>query len=175
MMPSSQRHHNANLPAGHEAGKLPAGMVLRDYQWVTSSLAVGSAVAKQDQVSALVADGVSHVLDCRGGESAKALYVGTGIVYKHAPALDDGKPKPDEWFFQGIDFVLGALRWPRAKALVHCKFGMSRAPSMMFAILVAQGISGDEAEARIQNARPAAKVTYRKDAERAGRRWWIRH
>jgi len=149
-------------------------MVLRDYQWVSSSLAVGSAVSQADQVAALVADGITHVLDCRVGQPEKVLYVGTGIVYEHAPVMDDGKPKPDEWFFQGIDFVLGALRKRGTKALVHCRFGMSRAPSMTFAIPVAQGIAAVEAEANIVKARPVAKVTYKKDAERAGRRWRTR-
>jgi hypothetical protein len=150
-------------------------MVLRDYQWVTDALAVGSAVSQADQVAALVSDGITHVLDCRVGQPEKGLYVGTGIVYLHAPATDDGKPKADDWFFQGIDFVLGALKKRGTKALVHCRFGMSRAPSMTCAILVAQGVPGDDAEARIVKARAVAKVTYRKDAERAGRRWRIRH
>lgn len=147
----------------------------RDYQWVTERIALGSAVTGPLHVRELVSDGITHVLDCRmEGKEASSLYVGTGIVYLRCGVPDDGKRKDDAWFFEGIGFVVDAFRWPRNKVLVHCRFGMSRSPSMVYAILRAQGVPGDEAEQKISKARAVARVTYRDDAERAGRRWVVR-
>lgn len=145
----------------------------RDYQWVTGRIALGSAVSEPEHVQALVSDGITHVLDCRVGPSGEALYAGTGIVYRQNGVADDGKPKADEWFFRGIDFVVGALRRPHHKALVHCRFGMSRSPTMVYAILRAQGVPADEANQLVRDARVVARVTYPDDAERAGRRWLL--
>src|SRR4051812_41712354 len=99
-----------------------------DYQWVTDRIALGSVVTGSLQVRAMMSDGISHVLDCRVEASSERLYAGTGIQYLQNGVPDDGKPKPDEWFFRGIDFVTGALRRPGTKAFVHCRFGMSRSP-----------------------------------------------
>ena len=101
-----------------------------DYQWVTDRIALGSAVADRDQVGALVGDGVTHVLDCRVTPPDDRLYWGTGIVYRQLGVRDDGERKPDEWFLGGIDFAMEALQWRHARVLVHCRMGMSRAPSM---------------------------------------------
>lgn len=146
-----------------------------DYQWVTDRLALGSVVTGPLHVRALVRDGVTHVLDCRSEGSSEHLYTGTGIQYLRNGAPDDGRPKPDEWFFTGIRFVLGGLRQKGSKALVHCRLGLSRSPSMMYAILRAQGVSGEQAHEQIKKARIVARVTYPDDAERAGRRYWLWH
>lgn len=143
----------------------------RDYQWVTDRIAVGSAVSSPSHVRALVADGISHVLDCRLAPDSQALYLGTMIVYRRNGVADDGRPKPDEWFFGGIEFVAEALKRPWTRALVHCRFGMSRSPTMVYAILRTQGMPESEAKSRISGARAVARVTYPDDAERAARRW----
>lgn len=150
---------------------VPRSISLHDYQWVTDRIALGSAVSGPDQVWAMVRDGISHVLDCRVGPHAGALYAGTGIVYEQRGVPDDGRPKADEWFWAGIDFAMGALRGPHGRVLVHCRFGMSRSPTMVFAILRAQGVPAEEARQRISQARAVARVTYPDDAERAGRTW----
>lgn len=146
-----------------------------DYQWVTDRIALGSAVTGTLQVHTMLSEGITHVLDCRVEGASDSLYSGTGIRYLQNGARDDKRPKPDEWFFRGIDFVLGALRRPRTKALVHCRFGMSRSPSMVYSILRAQNVPAEEAKKLISEARIVARVTYPDDAERAGRRWWLRH
>ena len=60
---------------------------------------------------------------------------------------------------------------PRNRVLVHCKMGMSRSPTMVYAILLAQGMSSEDAQALISQSRIVAKVTYQKDAHRAAGRW----
>jgi protein-tyrosine phosphatase len=145
-----------------------------DYQWVTDRIALGSAVSGPLQVRSLLLDGVSHVLDLRLTPSSESLYAGTGISYLQNGVADDGRPKADAWFFDGIDFVMKALKRPTGRVLVHCKLGMSRSPSMVYAVLRAQGMPAVEAKERISKARLVARVTYPDDAERAGRRWFLR-
>lgn len=142
-----------------------------DYQWVTERIALGSAVTGPLQVRVMIGDGITHVLDCRVEASSERLYAGTGIKYLQNGIADDGKPKPDEWFFRGIDFATGALRHSWSKVFVHCRFGMSRSPTMVYAIMRAQGVPADEAKRLISAGRLVARVTYPDDAERAGRRW----
>jgi len=148
--------------------------LLRDYQWVTERIAVGSAITTRDEVDAIVSDGVTHVIDCRLTTHDRDIYTGTGIRYLHNPTPDDGKRKANEWFWRGIVFTERALATSRTKVLVHCKFGMSRGPSMTYALLRALGFEGDEAEQRIREARITARVTYREDADRAVRAWKAR-
>lgn len=148
----------------------------RDYQWVTERLAVGSAVEGPAAVRALLSDGVTHVLDCRveSPHDGPSLYVGTGIQYLRCGAPDDGKRKPDEWFFTGIDFALRAFERPATRVLVHCRLGMSRSPTMVYAILRAMRVPAEEAERQIRQARLVARVVYKEDAERAGVAWMVR-
>lgn len=148
----------------------------RDYQWVTPRIAVGSAITSAGDVRALIDDGVTHVIDCRieSRYGEPSPYAGTSIAYLRCGVPDDGKPKPDEWFFTGIDFALRAFRRAEARVLVHCRMGMSRSPTMVFAILRAMGMPAVEAEERIKNARLVARVVYREDAERAGSGWATR-
>jgi hypothetical protein len=138
-----------------------------DHHWVTERIAVGSAVVTAEHVKALVADGVTHVLDCRLAEGGEVLYGGTSIRYLANPTADDGKSKPDEWFKKGIGFVLTALAVPKARVLIHCMLGVSRSPSMTYAVLRSLGHSGDDAVKLIRKARVLAGVRYREDADRA--------
>src|SRR6185503_3734298 len=104
-----------------------------------------------EDIRCLFRENVTHVIDCRLYPSEEHLYHGTGIVRLHCGVLDDGRPKPDPWFHQGMEFAVDALQAPHARVLVHCRFGMSRAPSMTYAILrVIEDVPGDEAEARIR-------------------------
>ncbi|HRI63049.1 MAG TPA: dual specificity protein phosphatase [Polyangium sp.] len=138
-----------------------------DHHWVTPRIALGSAVVNGEHVQALIADGITHVLDCRLAEGGEKLYEGTTIRYLANPTADDGKPKPEEWFKKGIGFVLTALAIPKSKVLVHCMLGVSRSPSMTYAVLRALGHAPDDAVKLIRKARILAGVRYREDADRA--------
>jgi len=145
--------------------------LLRDYQWVNERLAVGSAVTEAAQVDALVSDGITHVIDCRMGKAAAELYQGTSIRYFHNPTSDDRKSKTNDWFFKGLDFFHKAMDKPRSKVLVHCRFGMSRGPTLTYAILRSLGAPAEAALKQVCEARPVAKVTYLDDADRAASAW----
>lgn len=138
-----------------------------DHHWVTPRIAVGSAVVTREHVQALIADGITHVLDCRLSEGGGALYEGTTIRYLANPTADDGKSKPNEWFEKGVGFVLTSLAVPKARVLIHCMVGVSRSPSMTYAVLRALGHKPDASVELIKKARVLAGVTYREDADRA--------
>lgn len=138
-----------------------------DHQWVTPRIAVGSAVASPEHVSAVVSAGITHVLDCRLRDDGAMLFVDTAVRHLHNGTADDGRPKPVEWFHKGIGFVLTSLALPNARVLIHCAMGLSRAPSMTYAVLRALGHSEDDATSMLKKARPIAGVSYRNDAERA--------
>ncbi|HEU4406884.1 MAG TPA: dual specificity protein phosphatase [Polyangiaceae bacterium] len=145
-----------------------------DHQWVTDRIALGSAVTRGEQVRVLLDEHVTHVLDLRLHVSSPelVLYEKTGIELLRAGVLDDHLPKPDEWFHRGIDFVLGALDRRRSRVLIHCLAGVSRAPSMTYAVLRALGTPGADAEAKIRKARALVqRIRYRDDADRALRSW----
>lgn len=138
-----------------------------DHHWVTERIALGSAVVSREHVRALIGEGITHVLDCRLAEGGHILYEGTSIRYMANPTADDGKSKPDEWFKKGIGFVLTSFAVPKARVLIHCMLGVSRSPSMTYAVLRSLGHSGDDAVKLIKKARILAGVTYREDADRA--------
>ena len=59
---------------------------------------------------------------------------------------------------------------PSRRAVVHCHMGINRAPSMAFAILLADGWEPVAELDAIRAARPIAKVLYADDTIR----WWLR-
>jgi protein-tyrosine phosphatase len=169
-MAERDRGQGGGAPNSSGAGA-PGSSRTHDHHWATEQIALGSVVCEPDHIRAIRRAGITHVLDCRKLEPLDTLYLGTGIIYRQYGVLDDGKPKPDEWFHQGVEFALQALQGQRSRVLVHCRFGMSRAPSMVYAILRALGMGSEEAATRIKNARVVAAVTYRADADRAIRAW----
>lgn len=145
-----------------------------DHHWVTDRLALGSAVTRGEQVRVLLRERITHVLDCRLFISTpeKVLYEGTGIEILRCGVFDDHRSKPDVWFHTGLDFVLGALALRRSRVLIHCMAGVSRAPSMTYAVLRALGSSASEAETQIRSSRALVqRIRYHDDAERALRSW----
>jgi dual specificity phosphatase 3 len=115
--------------------------------------------------------GVTHVIDARPhGRSDQAC------ARAHTPQIDyllngqpdEGQKMPDRWFADGADFALHALRDPAAKVLAHCQLGINRGPSMAFAILLATGMTPEQARSTIVGARPIARIAYANDAAK----WW---
>jgi protein tyrosine phosphatase (PTP) superfamily phosphohydrolase (DUF442 family) len=161
---SSRSRERSGGPA---FGGPPATPPRHDHQWVTDRLAVGSAVVKPEHMLALAAGGITHVIDCRLETEGAELYAGTSVRRLHCGTADNGEAKPVTWFEEGITFALAALARPRTRVLVHCIAGVSRSPSMTYAILRALGQSSEDAVEMIKKARIIARVTYKEDADRA--------
>jgi 8-oxo-dGTP diphosphatase len=95
--------------------------------------------------------GITHIIDC-------------------TDQPDAGQVMPDDWFADGVDFALHAMRNPDAQVLAHCQLGINRGPSMAYAILLATGMKPDQALATIKAARPIAHVAYADQATT----WWAK-
>jgi dual specificity phosphatase 3 len=132
---------------------------------------LGEAAMLTD-LACIQASGITHILDNRIEWSDEAF------VEAHAPAMtywwngqdDAGQAMPDEWFYDGVDYALEALKNPNAQVLAHCHMGINRGPSMAFAILLATGMEPVPALAAIRQARPIAAISYADDALD----WWHR-
>jgi len=102
--------------------------------------------------------GITHVVDNRL-EYSDAEFVAEwapDITYLHNGVDDAGQQMPDEWFDQGVDFVLDALAQPDTRVLVHCHMGINRGPSLAYASLLALGTDPVEAIDMVRSARPIA-------------------
>lgn len=139
-----------------------------DIDFVTKRIAVGAGIYSVEQVRALENVGITHVLDCRTSNSFPEIYQGSPIWWVHHPVADDGKPRPTTWYQYGLSY---AYRWlndnKQARLLVHCTAGYNRSPSLVYAILRAQGLYPAQAESMIKEARSRATDRYFEDAERA--------
>jgi hypothetical protein len=139
---------------------------MADFSFVGARLATGAAVTSADDVAALTAAGISHVIDCRA-EFDDAPLLGPAFAYLWDGTADDGQAKPPEWFGRGLTFGLGALAQPRTRVLCHCAAGVNRGPSMAYCLLRSLGIDPAAAEQMIRLARPQVGLAYIRDADAA--------
>lgn len=143
---------------------------MADYNWVTNRVATGAAITSEDDVQQLIRDGVSHIIDNRlEFDDTTILASHSEIAYLYNGVADDGQPKSNEWFQKAIEFALSALSRPHTKCYSHCAAGVSRGPSIAYAILLAQGIDINTAENLIRQRRPQVTISYKLDAQRAVR------
>jgi len=127
------------------------GQDWEDVSFITPTLAVGGMVHDYE-IDDLRALGITHVLNVNWPDRSEQPAVVDAFVHLDLAILDDGQPKPPEWFQAGIAFA-ATLR-STDKLLVHCGHGVNRSPAMAYAILRAQGRS--DAEALIRANRPQA-------------------
>jgi hypothetical protein len=138
---------------------------MADFSFVTARLATGAALAGPEDVAALVAAGVTHVIDCRAEfDDAPLFAAAPELSYLWDGTDDDGQPKPPAWFSKGIVFALDALSHRHHKVLCHCAAGVNRGPSMAAAVMMASGWTKDQAEQQIRAARPQVGLAYLADA-----------
>jgi hypothetical protein len=110
-----------------------------NFNFVTTRLAVGSAITWQADVQALLAAGVTHIIDCCIEEDDSSYLAGAGCSYLWNPTADDGQTKPPSWFQSSIEFALPAFCHSKAKVYCHCSAGINRGPSTAYSILRSLG------------------------------------
>jgi protein tyrosine phosphatase (PTP) superfamily phosphohydrolase (DUF442 family) len=140
--------------------------LMSDISFVTPWLAVGGAIATEEDVLEIREQGITHIVNCRVGVDDNQLLRGR-TAYLWDPAPDDRKPKAPEWFIDAIRFTNAAIQDPGAKVLVHCTGGIDRSPSIAYAILRSMGHSEAEAEHAVLSGRPEARLPYKRDADAA--------
>jgi len=127
-----------------------------EYAWVTPRLAVGPAIVTVENMLRLSAGGVTHVLSLETDFDDSTIAGNTGISVRWLPQPDDLRPKPLEWFSQGVGFVEEALEADGSRVYVHCLAGIQRSPMMLLAYLCAAGMEMNKAIDLIMSARPEA-------------------
>lgn len=140
-----------------------------DCSFITERVATGAAIATNEDVTDLVALGVTHVIDARAEFDDAALLMASdpGMLYLWDPAEDDGQPKPADWFKRALCFAMPALARPGNIVLTHCAAGVNRGPSLCYCILRALGSSAIDAINLLHARRPATSggIRYSGDAE----------
>lgn len=150
------------------------GEVVTDFTFITDRLATGGCVETEADVATVVEAGIDTLIDCRAEFvphaarfKASLATAHPQIAYHVVPTLDDGEPKGPLWFEAGIRLALAALERPEGRVLVYCQAGVNRGPSMLYAIMRALGIAGDEAVGLLSDRRPVVGLRYRADADTA--------
>jgi dual specificity phosphatase 3 len=141
----------------------------RTLSFLTDRLIVSGDLSHADSESVLeqldywVSKGVTDVLDVRA-ECSDENFVGKHqphMKYNHLGVHDDGAPRDPLWFAAGVKVTLDAFaRSSDSKVLIHCHMGINRAPSMAYAVLLAQGVDCVKALDIIRSSRPMAQIIY---------------
>jgi predicted protein tyrosine phosphatase len=139
-----------------------------DFDFVTDRIATGGMIWDADDVAALEAAGITHVVTAAVElEEQTRRILADRFVHLANGVHDDGLWKSPTWFRRTINFTVGALRDPDARVLLHCGAGINRGPSSAYAVLRALGHSPSNAYGLITDARPIAAVLYARDADEA--------
>jgi hypothetical protein len=127
-----------------------------DITWVSDQIAVGGGIWHADNMAAVSAAGITHIIDMQIEFDDTNLAKPFGIVVCWNPVDDDFEPKSSAVFERGVEFALKALEAPKAKVFIHCAAGVHRAPMMTLALLGVMGWTVEDAMDLIETKRPAA-------------------
>ena len=120
---------------------------------MTDRIAVGGGIWNEENMEALVRQGVTHIIDMQIEFDDRPLAEPYPVEVLFNPTDDDFLPKPPQLFQAGVDFALEALDEPKNKIYIHCAAGVHRAPMMTLAIMRVLGWSLQDAKALIQERR----------------------
>lgn len=139
--------------------------------WVTERIALCGdlPVNKEAALAQLAyweAEGITHEIDLRvEANDDEFVTANSGITYIHHGVDDNGGRRDDAWFDAVVGEILAILAVdPDARIVVHCHLGVNRAPSIVFATLLALGWEPLAALRRIRDVRPIAGIIYAVDA-----------
>ncbi len=124
-----------------------------DITWLTDRLAVGGGIWNDQNMAALVRQGVTHVINMQVEFDDRPLAEPYAVAVLHNPTDDDFQPKPPELFQPAVEFALAAIHDGESKVFIHCAAGVHRAPMMALAVLRVMGWSLDDARNHIQQRR----------------------
>lgn len=124
--------------------------VLFEYSRITPQIYIGTNQCCEGHfASELLKKGIDGDLSLEGEKIDAAFGVN---YYMWLPVKDHYAPTPQQ-FRMGVDYMASVVMMGK-KIYVHCKHGHGRAPSMVAAYFVTQGMSTQEAFAFIEKRRP---------------------
>jgi protein-tyrosine phosphatase len=126
-----------------------------DITWVTDRIAVGGGIWNDQNMTQLVRQGVTHIINMQVEFDDRQLADGHPVEILHNPTDDDFQPKPPQLFQPAIEFALQAINDAGGanRVFIHCAAGVHRAPMMTLALLRVQGWSLKDAQQLIQKRR----------------------
>jgi protein tyrosine phosphatase (PTP) superfamily phosphohydrolase (DUF442 family) len=130
-----------------------AGM---DITWLTDRIAIGGGIWNAENMAAVAATGITHIIDMQIEFDDTPLAAGFEVEVFWNPTDDDFQPKPVTLFRRGVRFAREALDGGEAKLFIHCAAGVHRAPMMALALLGTMGWNMDDAMELIGRRRPTA-------------------
>lgn len=142
---------------------------MADFAVITARVATGAAITSAADVQALLAAGVTHILDVTSDEDDTQWLSGFGVPYLYNPTPDDGSQKPPSWWQASLAFAQQAYATLGTCVYAHCSAGRNRGPSTAYAIMRAcAGLDAAEARALIVAARPQVGLAYAAQFDA----WW---
>lgn len=154
---------------------------MTELYFITSRLAVGTALVTFDDVDMLRQNAINAVLDCRAEYDDAPLliqhpeisYLWNGIADWN-PLMGPRPPIPASWFRTGWRWALPLLGSGGTVLFVHCENGLYRSPSMVYALLRAWGVHRAWALAMIETSCPKTIIGLngRLDADLAIKSGW---
>lgn len=146
---------------------------MTELNFVTERIALGAAPYTIEDIEDMVDVGITHVLDCRSEYSNRAIFEDQPIQVLINGIPDWGYSVPSDWFHESIEYALRVLAQKHTKLYIHCAGGIHRGPSTCYAVIRALGLSSEDAERMIYDARPIADLIYKEDAEEAVKELYI--
>jgi len=125
-----------------------------DMSWITDRIALGGGIWNAENMAAVAAAGITHIVDMQVEFDDHPLAEPYGIEVLWNPTDDDFTPKSAEMLKRGVDFALGALKRPEVRLYVHCAAGVHRSAMMLLAVLCAMGWDINAAMYEIETRRP---------------------
>lgn len=123
------------------------------FSWVSPKLA-GTAEPRGDDLAALAAAGVVHVITLTEDPLPEAELTAAGLKSWHVPIEDMHAPELEQLdeLVAGIDKALASDE----PVAVHCLAGLGRTGTVLATWFVSQGMSADEAMAQVRRLRPGS-------------------
>lgn len=121
--------------------------------WVAPRLAIGSMIGTVDNMRAVAAAGITHVINLQDEFDDSILIGDTGINVHWLKLGDNIENAPIE---PALEFARDALRSSEHTLFIHCMAGRNRSAKIAYAVLRFLGTPDADARHKITKAQPDA-------------------